>query len=134
MPVPVELRRVLQVHRELEERLAEQEGAEAGGEERHRQRRERAQCVAEVVVHAERVAHRLEVRDDRDLERHHQRREEHDEQRPLEREAEERERVAGEDRGHQLPGDDQAGLDEAVPEIRREVTAAPGVGVGVPLR
>ena len=95
VPVAVERRRVLEVARHLEERLAQQERAEAGGEERHREPLVR-------VVPTE-VVDRREVGDDRDLERHHQRREEHDEQRPLERELEERERVAGEDRGRR-PG------------------------------
>ena len=75
---------------------------------------------------------RLEVREEHDLERHHHRREEEHEDRALEREVEERERVAGEDRGDDLPGDDEERDDETVEEIRPHVPLRPRLRVAAP--
>ncbi len=98
--VAVERGRVLQVLRDLQERLAQQERTEAGREERHDQAR--VACCTNP-----RSVTRRQVGDDRDLERHHQRRQEDDEQRALQRELEERERVAGERRGDDLTDRDE---------------------------
>ena len=102
MPVAVERGRVAQVVRDAEERLAQQERAEPGGEERHHQRR-----VGVVPARGRRSSGRLVTnmtsngtiivaRNTTNSVR-------------FERELEERERVAGEDRGDHLTDDDQAG-------------------------
>ena len=85
--VPVEAGRFLEILRQREERLAEQERAEPGREERDDQ--------ALVRVDPAEIRDGRVVGDDRDLERDHQRREEEHEDRALQREVEEREHVRG---------------------------------------
>ena len=88
MAVAVERGRVLEISWHAEEGLSEQERAEARGEERH--------CEPGVRVVDVEIDDGREVGDDGHLERDHQRCQEDDEQRSLERELEERERVRGE--------------------------------------
>ena len=124
--VAVEQGRLLQVARYLQEGLAQQEDAEAGREKRHGQ--------ALVGVEPPQRGDRVEVGDERDLERDHQRGQADQEEGAAEREAQESEGVGRQDRGDQLARHDDDRHDGRVRHVLGQLARGPGHGVVVPLR
>ena len=120
--VAVEGGRLLEVLRDLQERLAEQEGAEPGGQE--------GTVRPWKVLYQPRAGDGVQVGDQGDLEGDHQGGQEDHEERPAEGEAEEGEGVGGQHRGHQLP---VTMIAVWMAELRRyiaQVALVPGGGVG----
>ena len=126
VPVAVELGRLLEVARDLQEGLAQQEDAEARGQEGHGQ--------ALVGVEPVQRADGVEVGDERHLERDHQRGQAEDEEGALEGEAQEGEGVGGQDRGDELPDHDDHRHDGRGRHVLGHLPRRPGRGVVAPLR